>query len=148
MPYVPLDTTKPNIAQVREANIGSARTNLQALRDIYMATGTFPGFDLYVVSGGAIPGANPEKPETVYFARPPEYVRVDFNWNAANNVTVMVFYFTPDGGASWLPMVDAAGNYIVRITYDANDAVTAITWGAALLADEEARTGVNFGANL
>jgi hypothetical protein len=76
---------------------------------------------------------------------PPEYVRVDFNWSAAGNVTVMVFYYTPDAGATYFPLTDTAGNYIVRITYDANEVVTSIVWGAAL-ADEEAVAAIDLGA--
>lgn len=129
MAYTPLDITKPVVSPgSRQSQVDQTRANFAALRDPLVANGLLQGFDL-TVSGGTS-----DQPIYLLQKRGPEIVRIDLTWGTTGgsegNVIRAAYYYSPDGGATWEPMIDINGNYVCTLAYDGSGNLSTTTWGA------------------
>lgn len=129
MTYASLDVAKPDASSQNGTQFAmSTRDNLRALRDALVATGIVQGFD-YSTSGGTA-----EQPATLYYKRSTEWMKVVLTWGTSGgesgNVTKAAYYYSSDSGSTYSNMADAAGKYVVTLTYDSNGNCTATTWGS------------------
>lgn len=132
MNYTAFQSSQPTTAgsptPTRQETIDAIRNNLMALRDALVACGSVQGFD-YSQSGGTA-----EEPGAMLFTRGSEIVKITLTWGTTGgedgNVTKAVYEYSSNGGSSYDPMVDAAGEYVLSITYDSNGNCTATAWGA------------------
>jgi len=124
MTYSALDATKPTTAQTRQASFDSTRTNIDALRDILIATGQVQGFNYSVAAG------TNAKPTQVLFKRSAEWIKVDLTYDGNDLVTKMALYYSSNSGGAYDPMADLTnGYYVLTIAYDGNFDVSSTTWG-------------------
>ena len=128
MTYTALDTAKPDwTTQTGTQLAQSIRDNVRALRDNLVATGLVPGFD-YTPAGGTA-----EQPAQFFFKRGTEWIRIDVTWGSSGgsdgSPTKLAYYYSSNSGGAYDGMADAAGKYVLSISYDASGNVTATTWG-------------------
>lgn len=128
MSYLPFDAGSPTVVQTRQTAIDTTRSNLQALRDILVASGCAHGWAMSKSGGTA------DQPAIVIYARGTERVRVSITWGstggAAGNPTKVAYHYSINGGTSYDPLTDADGNYVMTLTWDAEGELTNTTWGA------------------
>jgi hypothetical protein len=127
MAYSPYDVTKPDPATQAGTAFGqSTRDNIRAMRDSLAALGSVPGFDYSYTTGTA------EQPTTMLFKRSAEWIKLVVVWGTvggeAGNATTVTFYYSSDSGSNYYGMADAAGKYILTMTYDSSGNCTATTW--------------------
>ncbi len=121
MPYTPFDPTKPDATAQTLTQMGqSERDNMRAIRDAAIMGGGFYGFNL------AVSGGTADQPALLTYDKGVERVKAALTWGTvggeAGNVTVAVYSYSADSGATW----NTIGTKTV--TYDANSNVTATTW--------------------
>jgi hypothetical protein len=128
MAYTALDSSKPAATQTGPNMTLSAHDNILAVRDILAAGGFVQGWD-YSVAGGTA-----EQPAQMFYKRGAEWIKVDLTWGTTGgengNVTKSAYYYSSNSGGAYDPMADAAGEYVLHISYDANGNVTSTSWDA------------------
>ena len=130
MAYTPLDITKPVVSPgSRLSQIDQTRANFAALRDLLVLTGNVPGFNSvkYIGTGSS------SQPQARYFKNGSTWIRADLTWGTTGvsdgNLIKTACWISFDAGASWSPMADPDGNYVVTIAYDAEGNPDTTTWG-------------------
>lgn len=120
MPYTLFDPSKPDAAVDNGTAFGSnTRNNLLAMRDA-VALGVMPGFNFSVAGGTA------SQPATMFFTKGTEILRATLTWGtvggAAGNVTVAVYAYSANGGATYSTIGTET------LTYSASANLTSTTW--------------------
>lgn len=129
MAYTAFDATKPDATTQTLTQMGqSMRDNARAVRDYLATLGALPGWN-YSVSGGSA-----EQPAIAYYKNGVEWIKVTLTWGttggSAGAVTKAVYQYSANSGGAYDNMVDAAGNYVLNLTYDTAGNCTATTWGS------------------
>jgi len=128
MAYTAFDSTKPVGTQTGTAFATSTRANILALRDAIAAMGSVQGFNYSYTTGTA------DQPTTILFKRSTEWIKLVLTWGTtggeAGNVTKAAYYYSSNSGGAYDGMADAAGYYVMTLTYDSNGNLTATTWGS------------------
>lgn len=78
--------------------------------------GDLPGWNMATV------GADPEQPEALVYSKGTQRLRMALTWNVDGLVTVAIFAWSENSGASYTTYATQA------ITYDAGGNVTAMEW--------------------
>lgn len=135
--FTAFDKAKPTTAQTRQAAIDAIRTNLLAIVAAMVASGvTAPGWNYTnsVTLGEGTPGTA-DKPLRIYYkfgtGGTTIWIKAVVTWNGTTgNPDKIAFYYSDDNAGTYANLVDTSGNYVLTISYDASNNVTATTWGS------------------
>lgn len=130
MAWTPFNPAKPVIDGSRLAEIDATRNNLLALRSLLCFGGVVPGFNYNW--GGA--GGTVDKPTQVWYTKGAEWISAVLTWGTSGGadgaVTKAAFYYSSDTGASYAPMADDAGAYVLTLSWTAAGYLNSATWGS------------------
>jgi hypothetical protein len=103
------------------------RDNAAALQAYFVVLGLIPGFDFAVTAGP------PEQITQGMYTMGAYRVRVDMTWGtvggALGNIKSAALYYSSDSGATFEPLADAAGKFVVSYSYDTAGNPTGYVWG-------------------
>ena len=128
-PTLPLQTTNLPMDRVRENFIAADMYNVVSA---FMVT---PGWNMTnsFVRGLANPGTA-SAPTAYYWHRGEgndrQWIKQVMQYEGGSSWVGMVYYYSNNNEATYVPMLDAEGNYVFQLNYDSGGNVTTSYWGA------------------
>lgn len=129
MAYTPFKPAKPDLVDDGSVIVADTRTNIQALRDMYIFSGYLPGWDVEKQNLDGSPATNPELPAQVVASRGTERLKVQLWYYGTGNVRWAKGYYSSNSGTNYDLIADT--DYplgTLEVFYNGDDILTGWAW--------------------